>query len=226
MAPPRDLGRIPGQFTVPNAIQVNLQWTLPNGKVVQNILHGQVATGFSVTGAIAEAIRASIAGSAAWTAWAAFLTTTTTFNAVLLKDLRTFNNPLVPSTGAAVAGTAVAGTNSLPADTSVLITLRTAQAGRSKRGRVYLPGLSNLGIATSGALLATAQTAAVNLVTQWQTSLTASGITLALINPARNAYTGKTGAAIAARPAGIVNVTSITSRSTTLRTQRRRRLKV
>lgn len=222
----KDPGRIPGPIVVPNAVQVNIQFTLPNGKIVQNILHGQVAAGFAATAAIAEAVRASIAGSAAWTSWAAFLNSATTFSAVAIKDLRSAGLPLVFSTGAAVAGTAAAGTNALPADTSVAITLRTAQAGRSKRGRVFLPGLSNLGIATTGAMLATAQTAAVNLVTQFQTSMSASGITLSLINPARQAYTGRAGAAIPARAAGVVNVTSITSRSTTLRTQRRRRLKV
>lgn len=216
-----DPGRIPGPIVIPNCIEVDLVWNLASGKQVKNVLHGQVAAGFSATSAVAQAVFAAITASASWTAWIPYIHTTASLAGVNLRDLRTANMPVVSSTGGAVAGTG-AGT-ALPPGVSVTITLRTASAGRGFRGRVYLPGLDSAGIvAATGAQLAAAQTAAVNFVTAVQTALTSSSITLSIGQPARQAYTGRKGRAIGARSANVVNVTSIVSRLTALTSQRRR----
>jgi hypothetical protein len=220
---PVDPGRIPGPIIIPNAIQVNLVWNLASGKQVVNVLHGQVAAGFNATSAVAQAVYAAIIASGQWTSWAAFLHTTDQFAAVQIRDLRTGSQPLVQSTGAAVSGTG-AGV-ALPPGVSMTITLRTASAGRNFRGRVYLPGLdSGAFVAGTGAFSAGAQTAGVNFITEVQTALNASGITLSIANPARQAYTGRKGAAHTARSAAIVNVTSIVSRLSAATSQRRRSL--
>lgn len=216
-----DPGRIAGPVQIPNCIEVDLVWNLASGKQVKNVLHGQVAAGFNATAAVAQAIYAAIIASGQWTAWAAFLHTTASLAGVNLRDLRTLNMPVVTSTGAATAGTG-AGT-ALPPGVSSTVTLRTASAGRGFRGRVYLPGLDSSGItAATGAMTAGAQTAAVNFITEVQTALTASAITLSIAQPQRQAYTGRKGRAIPARAANVVNVTSITSRLLALTSQRRR----
>jgi hypothetical protein len=221
--PPRDLGRIPGPVVIPNAIEVDLLWNLSSGKQVKNVLHGQVAAGFTATSAVAQAVYAAIIASGQWTAWAAFVPTSASFAAVALRDLRTANMPTVQSTGGATAGTSASA--ALPPGVSLCITLRTALAGRGFRGRVYLPALASNALVTgTGAASAAADTAAVNLVTEVQTALTASAITLSIAQPARQAYTGRTGRAIAARAANIQNVTSIVARLTALTSQRRRSL--
>lgn len=216
-----DPGRIPGPVVIANAIEVDLVWNLASGKQVKNVLHGQVATGFSATAAVAQAIYAAIIASGQWTAWAAYVHSTAQLAGVNLRDLRNPNMPVVSSTGAATPGTGAA--TALPPGVAATITLRTASAGRGFRGRVYLPGLDSAAIvAATGALLGAAQTAAVNFVTEVQTAMTASAITLSIAQPARQAYTGRKGRAIAARNAGIPNVTSIVSRLTALTSQRRR----
>lgn len=216
-----DPGRIAGSVVIPNCVELDLVWNLASGKQVKNVMHAQVAAGFNATAAVAQAIYASIIGSGAWTAWAAFMHTTDQFAAVQLRDLRVANMPLVQSTGAAVPGTG-AGT-ALPPGVALCVTLRTALAGRAARGRVYLAGLDSAAVtAATGAATAGADTAAVNFVTQVQTSAAASAATLSIANPARQAYTGKKGAAHGARAAGITNVTSIVSRNVNLKSQRRR----
>jgi hypothetical protein len=216
-----DGGRIAGPIVIPNAIEVDLVWNLASGKQVKNVLHGQVAAGFNATSAVAQAIYASVIASGSWTAWAAFVHTTASLAAINLRDLRTANMPVVSSTGAATPGTG-AGV-ALPPGSSLVVTLRTASAGRGFRGRVYLPGLdSGLLTAATGAASAAGNTAALNFITAVQTGLTASAVTLSIANPARQAYTGRKGRAIGARAAGIINVTSIVTRLTALTSQRRR----
>lgn len=216
-----DLGRVLGPIVIPNAIEVDLVWNLANGRQVKNVLHGQVAGGFNVTAAIAEAVRASIVGSASWTAWKAFINAACSFQGVNMRDLTVAQKPLVNSTGGSTAGTGV-GT-ALQPGASIVVTERTANAGRSNRGRVYLTGLDSSALtAATGAATAGANTAALNFMTAVQTALTASGITLAIANPARLAYTGKHNRPIPARAAGIVPVTSFATRLTTLASQRRR----
>lgn len=215
-----DPGRIPGQFTIPNCIQVRLIWTGANGRTVYNVLHGQVAAGFAPTAAIAQSIYAALIASASWTAWAALLNTTVNLQGIDLKDLRTLNNPVVQSTGAATPGTSAS--TSLPAGTAFVITQRTAQAGRSKRGRIYLPGLALNAVTAGGVVTAGAQTAAVNFATAVQTAMSGQSVTMALANPARQAYTGRKGAAIPARAANVIAITNLVSRTTTMNSQRRR----
>jgi hypothetical protein len=216
-----DGGRIAGPVIIPNCIEVDLIWNLPSGKQVKNVLHGQVAAGFTATAAIAQAVYASLIGSGSWTAYAAYLSNAGSLAAVALRDLRSANMPVVQSTGGATAGTSVSA--ALPPGVSLPITLRTASAGRGFRGRVYLPGLAANGVVTgTGAIVAATNTAAVNFITALQTALTASAITHSIAQPARQAYTGRKGRAIPARAANVVNVTSVVARLTAFTSQRRR----
>lgn len=216
-----DGGRIKGSIIIPNAIEVDMLWNLASGKAVKNVLGGQVAGGFTATAAIAQAVYAAMIASGQWTAWAAFVHSTAQFAGIALRDLRTGNNPVVQSTGGATSGTG-AGSAMAPG-TALVITLRTLFAGRGFRGRVYLPGLdSTVLVAGTGAIAAAANTAAANFITELQTALTASAITLSIKQPARQNYLGRGGRNIPARAANIQNVTSIVARGTALTSQRRR----
>lgn len=216
-----DLGRIAGPAIIPAAVEFDLTWNLSSGKQVKNVLHGSVAGGFAATAAVAQAIYAAIIGSASWTAWAAFLSNTSQLANVQLRDMRTANQPWVLSTGAATPGTSVSA--ALPPGVSLVISERTALAGRGYRGRIYLPGLAaNALVVGTGAASAAANTAAVNFINAVSAAMTANGVTLAIANPARAAYAGRRGRAIPARAAGIVPVTSVLARLTALTSQRRR----
>jgi hypothetical protein len=224
--PIRDLGRNVGPYIIPLCVAVAVRWNTTNGKVVRNVLHGTIAGGFANSTAIAQAVFAHILASAAWTAWRPYLYSANSLAGVDIRDMRVITNPFFPSTGGTVAGTGAAA--EVPAGVALCVTLKTALAGRGYRGRVYLPGLDTTAVtAATGAIVAAANTAAVNLVTEFQAALTASGITLAIAEPPRNAYTSLiTGVVIAQRAATATPVASITTRSTTFRSQRRRALRV
>jgi len=215
-----DPGRIPGSVVIPNCIQIRLIWTLASGKSVYNVLHGSVGSGFTATAAIAEAIRAGITTGTTWTNYAGLLNTATSLAGVDLRDLRTANMPIVQSTGAATPGTGSQG--ALPPGVAFVITERTAAAGRSNRGRIFLPGWDRSALTVAGVATAGASNAAVAWVGLVNTTLTAQSISQALANPARNLYTGRKGAVHVARPAGVVLITSNVARSVTMNSQRRR----
>lgn len=218
-----DPGRIAGPQLAPNTVEVDLLWSLASGKTgVKNVLHGSVGAGFQATSAIAQAIYAAIIASGQWTAYVPYLHTTASFVGVQLRDVRTGNNPYVTSTGAATAGTGAA--SALPPGVSLPITLRTASAGRGFRGRIYLPGLDSATlVAATGGVLPAAATAAVNFVTEVQTAALASGITLGVPQFGRQAYVGRKGRSIPARPAAApINLTSIVNRLAVFTSQRRR----
>jgi hypothetical protein len=215
-----DLGRIPGALVIPNCVQVRLAWTLPNSKTVYNVMHASVAGGFTATSTVAEAVFAAIKAAAGWTSWKARLHTTVGFAGVDLRDLRAANFPLAASTGAAAAGTGATG--AIPPGDALCVTLRTNNAGRGFRGRVYLPGLDFSALAAGGVAAAGTVTDATAFVTAVQTALSGQAMTLCIAQPERAAYTGTTGAAHAHRDPGTPAVTSIVTRNNVIDHQRRR----
>lgn len=218
----KDAGRIAGPIIINNCIEVDLVWNIATAKVVKNVLHGQVAAGFSATAAIAQAVYAAIIASGQWTAYKAYVNAGASFAGVYLRDLRPPGGfPLVLSTGAATPGTG-AGLALAPG-VAACVKQSTAAAGRSNRGRIYLPGLDSTAMnLNTGQFLAAFQTAAQNFIAEVGTALAASGITMSIANPARAAYVGRTGRIFGARAANVINVTTSTMTSLTPRSQRRR----
>lgn len=203
-----------------NGVQVRLVWSLPGGRTAYNVLHGTVAGGFIASAAISEAIFTAIKGAAGWTSWKANVNSTYALAGVDLRDLRSPNLPIVASTSAASAGTG-AGV-ALPPGDALCVTLRTGFAGRSYRGRVYLPGLDSTALAAGGVAAAGTVTNASAFVTAVQTALTASSITLAIGQFQRDAYDGPNGVHHDARGDNTVTVTSIVTRNNVIDHQRRR----
>lgn len=215
-----DGGRLGGPIIMP-CVEVDLVWNIVPTKQVKNVLHATVGGGFVASAAIAQAIYAAILASAQWTAYKPFLNSACDFAGVNIRDLRTANQALFPSTGAATPGTGAL--LALPPGVCGLITLRTAQAGRGFRGRVYLPGLDSVCMnAATGLFTAAYQTAAQNFITEVGTALTASAMTHAIGQAHRQAYTGRTGVARADRPANAIVVTSNQMRVLNATSQRRR----
>lgn len=216
-----DPGRIAGPVVIPNCVAVELRWTLSNGKTAKNVLHARVASGFAVTPTVAEALRAAISGSAAYTAWKAHLHTSCAFASVGLRDLRSANQPIEESTGAANPGTGAV--DPLPPEVALVATLRTALAGRSFRGRVYLCGFDAGALTATGNATAGTVTDGTNFMSEVASALTAEGMTLCIAQPARAAYTSPNGTVHAARPAATADVTSQLVRDGIFDSQRRRK---
>jgi len=145
----------------PNAVEVRLHWTM-NGVDTFNVLHATVSGGF-VNGQVgANALDAAVKGSLASSGLEALLASTTSLRAVGIRDLRTANQAEFVGGGAAVAGTGVG--NPLPNEVALCITIRTAMAGKSFRGRVYLGGFIVTQNTASGQIAPACNTAAAAFI--------------------------------------------------------------
>jgi hypothetical protein len=220
----RDPGYDSQHRTIPNCVEVHLVWTLQDGHLGRNVMHGIVAPAFTPTATIANSILAALTTGGAWTAFALFLHPTCSLSAVELRDIRSANQALVPSSAAGLPGTS-AGAD-MPNEVAACVTERTAQAGKAFRGRAYLPGFAASAMGTGNTIIAGAVTAINNWANQIPIALTAQGIQLAIGQHSRLAYDSpSTGLPIAARPANAVPVTTISLRDNHWDSQRRRGLR-
>lgn len=219
-----DPGHISGPIVIPNAIQVQLRWTNASGRAANNVLYGQVASGFSPTPAIADAMLTALTAGAAWTTFATHLATTTALAAVILRDMRVKDQPFVSSAGTAHPGTDAS--IALPMEVALVVTLRTALVGIANRGRAYIPGY---GASQNLATNIVSPTCVTDTQSWFNNNVfaafTGAGMVLSLGHPARAEYTSIKGTHHDARPAGLVPITVGLVRDNHWDSQRRRGLK-
>lgn len=199
------------QLVVANAAQMRLIWALGGQLYALNVL-GVVNTGaVAITQTLTNTLGTAIKGSLTSSGLGAALHTTVTLANVGLRDLRTANTAEFLDTGGATAGTAAG--DLLPPQVAMCITLRTAQAGRSFRGRVYLPGYGELVNSATGTL--TVATSSVSFVTAIQSALVTNSLNLGVLSRPRVAP-------LVPSAGFITPVTSIVARDLVWDTQRRR----
>jgi hypothetical protein len=219
-----DPGAIAGPIVIPNGIKVILNWALNDGKIGHNVIGGAVSGSFSVSAATADALLTGFTTGGPWTAWAAFLAPTCSLTGVTLVDIRVAEQTPISSTGASHPGTSASPEQ--PDEMAVCVTLRTALAGQGNRGRIYLPGTANNAVAAGNVISAGAITAATNFASNLGTVMTANGLTIALMQPHRAAYTSPvTGRLFPERLATMRPLTQILVRDNHWDSQRRRGLK-
>lgn len=218
-------------IVVPNTVEVRLLWSLVGAGAV-NVLHATATGGLVVNQALANTLGSAIKSSFGST-WGPHVAANRTLSRVGVRDLRGPNLTEYLDTGAVAAGTGVG--DPLPPQAAICITLRTGKAGKSYRGRVYLPGGIEADNDTTGTIATAASTAAVAFITGIQSAMTASGLTLAVTSkPAerttlvRNTFhadgsqTTKTLSETTAKSGESNAVTSSASRDARWETQRRR----
>lgn len=166
-------------LVIPTAVQVRLRWTF-NGIAGYNVIGGTVGGGFANSQAIANTIGTAVNGHFTTSGLAALCATTTSLLGVGVRDIRVANQPEFQSAAAAVPGTGAG--NPLPNEVAAVVTLRTALAGRSYRGRAYFSGFIVGENSATGSIVAGLNTALVTFVTNVQTDLAASGITMAVLS--------------------------------------------
>lgn len=199
------------QLIVPNAAQLRLIWAQGGVLYAINVM-GVVLTGGAVVNqALANSLGTSIKAALTSSALGAALGTTITLANIGIRDIRTANTAEFLDSGGAVAGT-MAG-DLLPPQTAFCVTLRTAFAGRSFRGRVYLPGFAEGHNAAGGTALNA--TGAVAFVTAVKGALVAGGMDLGVVHR-------PTAAPLPVTAGFITAVTSIVARDLVWDTQRRR----
>lgn len=216
---------------IPNSAFCTLYWNNQSALAVNVI--GMAPRPTSVFNqSVAETLGAAI--KAAFTAnLALVITTTCSLVRVGIRDMRSPNQPEFRDTGAAVAGTAPG--DALPPQTALVITLRTNGAGKSFRGRIYLPGWgenNNVGTGTQGV---TTNSSSIAFLQAVRTAMTNSLFDMAVVSrPSERTVFEKTTfhadgsstvrvlSTTQAKPGGSSIVTAFEGRNAAWETQRRR----
>jgi len=198
-----------------NAVQVRLFWAL-NGVECFNVLGGQVGGGYVNSQTHADDLAAAVIADYASSGLRALHSVTTYLRGVGIRDLREPNQVEYSNTAGEVPGTG--GGDPLPNQLAAVVTLRTALAGKSYRGRVYISGADENQNSSTGSIDAAYNTAITDFITAVSADMTGEGITLAVLSRPRTSPPFDIAWGGAVTP-----VTSITTRDVKWDTQRRRR---
>jgi hypothetical protein len=219
---PSSPGYIRGKLVIPATCQVKLDWQLPNGKLASNVLHAIVPDSFTFVQSDVDDVFNGIGASTGWSELNPFLHTDTRLLGVEIKDLREADLPSVPSTAPAANGTSTA--NALPEGVALVVSLLTAKAGRSNRGRVYLGGFTDDATDSAGHAVDGLVTAAQDFILAVQAAMTAKNFELAIGHRGHDPYTSPaTGQTVLAEAPGSVPVTGVVVKDPIFDSQRRRK---
>jgi len=143
-------------LVIPSTVRANIVWSLSGAEYALNVLHFIVPGGQVVTGATATDLAADVSAALGASQLDDWLDSSVELSRVSVRDLRTANQPEY-SAALSVFGTLAGDILSL--QTSLCITLRTALAGKSFRGRTYITGFgegANTSVGTCDAVAAAA----------------------------------------------------------------------
>jgi hypothetical protein len=164
-------------LVVPDAGQLRLLWSV-NGQLAVNVLAAHITGPVTFNQALADTLGSAI--KAAFTAnLATHMGINTSLVRVGIRDVRSIGQAEFKDGGAAVAGTAVG--DNMPSEVCAVITLRTAGAGKSFRGRVYLSGWAESENTATGLQAATVGTSGVAFIGAINTALLGSSMELAVM---------------------------------------------
>lgn len=162
---------------IPAGAEVKLYWSL-NAQLAMNVIGVEITGNPSFGQALADTIGAAI--KATFTAnLAPQIATSNSLVRVGIRDLRADHLPEFRDSGAAVAGTGAG--DAMPGQAACCVTLRTAGAGKSFRGRTYISGFTEAANGASGLILAAASTAAVTFMQVVNQNLTSNGMRMAVL---------------------------------------------
>lgn len=123
-------------LVIPNGGQLSLVWAVGSERSY-NVLGLNVSPGGVFDQTTANAFGAVVSSAFTSSSIAASIDAGTALTAVAIRDLRVANMAEIGATFTPMFGTAVG--DKLSNATAAVYTLRTAKAGKSYRGRVYLP---------------------------------------------------------------------------------------
>lgn len=172
-------------LVITNAAIVRLIWARAGAPYAINVL-GALNTGpATFNQALADTLGASIKAAFGTSGFNGAVSSDISLSQVGVRSIATANQPEFPDANAAVAGIDVS--DPLPAQTSLCVTLRTANAGSSYRGRVYLPGFAEANNDTDGTCSSGATAVALAFVNAIKSSMASSGLTMAVLSRPREA---------------------------------------
>lgn len=128
---------MPPSPAYPDAVRTTLVWALPNLDVAECVLHWEVAADATIDSAFCTALAGAIEG-----AYSTYILpkmhTGVNLDHITVQDLRTtpYFTRVVGTPSATGGNTSAA----LPYQVAAVLSLHTTHAGRSGRGRMFLPG--------------------------------------------------------------------------------------
>lgn len=173
-------------LVVPSTVEARIIWNFLTAARAINVLHFTVPGGYVVNQAAVNAFSAQVTAADAFGAPSlrSLRGANWNLNTVGLRDIRTANQPeflAAPNLPGTSAG------ESLPPTVCLCVTIRTALAGKSFRGRVYIPGWTESDNSVNAAASTNAQVAAAQFVNRIRTQCTAVlGINLAVTSRSLN----------------------------------------
>jgi hypothetical protein len=198
---------------VSNVARVRIIWNKSGLPAAVNVMHFRYPPGKAINQALADSLHSRAVTALTGSTLSTHLATIVTLGHVNIRDLNTANQVEFVSAGTNTPGTAVG--DPLPGATSCVITLRTALAGKSFRGRFYGYGYAESENDTTGNATAAACTATRDFVQQFAAAAqTGESLTACIVSR----FSKKD-----LRPTPIsTDVISYESRNTQWETQRRR----
>jgi hypothetical protein len=200
-------------LVVPNTVQVRLIWRAGGVQYAVNVIHFRNQGAVAVNQTLANQLATEVA-----TAWglavgaSGLINSSTAIDQVRVRDINSANQPEFT---AQVTGANGNGTSEiLPRQVALVVTLRTALAGRSYRGRVYVPGFAEAANDSTGRAVIAAQGIAEGLVNNIRSGFAGRGLLMGVVSTRANK---------APRPTNIItDVTTAATRDGVWDNQRRR----
>ena len=165
---------------VTNAGFCRLIWTQGGVPYAVNVLGIQNTATVTITQTLTNTVGTAIKASLASSQLNAQLGPTIALSQIGLRSIHVANQPEFLDSGSPAPGTATGDV--LPPQVSLCVTLRTALAGRSFRGRVFLPGFAESANGAAGAANAAVGTAAAAFLNAVNNNLSTSGLQMAIVS--------------------------------------------
>lgn len=220
----KDPGHDPNKVPIPAAMEVRLDYSLPDAKTGHNVLHARFPGAYPGTTTLANAFKAAFASLFSSSGMGPVLSTNLFLTQVALRDLSVLNQLYILSNTASSPIGTDAG-QPLPVEVAAVITERTNVSGPGGRGRIYIPGFTAGSLATGNVIGPTAMTALGQLAVGLPGVFSAQSVTMCLALPSRIGYTGSTGRVHPPRAATTADVIRCEVRDNHWDSQRRRGLK-
>lgn len=172
------------QLVIPNAAIAKLNWSQLS-RTYQNVLGLLgVAALPTIDQTLANNLMTDAAAAFASSGLNTHMNNATALQSVSIRDISAANRFEFVSTQASVPGTLV--TEPLPLNVASVVTLRTAGAGRSFRGRVYFGGFTETENDGTGRAIAAVNTVTVAFLNALNTAWQARGLRLAVLSRPRD----------------------------------------
>jgi hypothetical protein len=207
------------KFVVPNSARMRIIWNIGTTEFM-NVFGGKATGSGTVTQVTADALRDIVLGAWNSAAMAPHFPTNVSIVGVGIRNVNAADLPEFTSSVTGATGTAT--TEALPRSVAAVVTFKTAKAGKRNRGRAFMGGLSE---AENDAAQGLSVAANIALSTFWNdidNNLGGTGYEFAVIGPALPARENAAGETLPAEAANSEPITSVTIRSATWGSQRRR----